>query len=94
MKTAVKLLDRQDGKGVEQRMFVEILFHAAFDVLDGLPEDQRHPLAHRVHAGAYKRFSAADAGESVASKTGPGEGVASPSNTVDFEPSEPGPGTL
>jgi hypothetical protein len=90
-KAAVKLFDRQDGKGVDQRMFAEILFHAAFDVLDGLPDDQRHPLAQRVHAGAYKRFSGADAGEFAASKTGQGGPVSPPSNTADFKSSEPGP---
>jgi hypothetical protein len=91
-KAAVKLFDRQDGKGVDPRLMAEILFHAAFDVLDGLPEGQRHSLAHRVHAGAYTRFSAADAGEFAAGKAGQDEGVPASSCAADFEPS--GPGTL
>jgi hypothetical protein len=35
---AVKLFDRRDGEGVDRRMLTEILFKAAFDVLDRLPE--------------------------------------------------------
>jgi hypothetical protein len=88
---AVKLFDRQDGKGVDPRMMAETLFFAAFNALDGLPEDQRHTVAKSVHAGAYRRFSGADADEFAASKTGQGEMVSAPSNTADFKSSGPGP---
>jgi hypothetical protein len=90
IKAAVKLFDRQDGNGIDWRMMAEILFFAAFDALDRLPDDQRHHVAKSVHAAAYKRFSGADADEFAASKTGPGEAVSSPSNTADFKSSEPG----
>jgi len=39
IKAAVKLFDRQDGEGVDWRMTAEILFFAAFDALDRLPDD-------------------------------------------------------
>jgi hypothetical protein len=73
-------------------MMAEVLFFAAFDALDRLPDDQRHHVAKSVHAGAYKRFSGADADEFAANRTGQGRAVSPPSNAADFTPSEPGPG--
>jgi hypothetical protein len=35
IRAAVKLFDKQDGEGVDKRLMAEILFHAAFEVLDG-----------------------------------------------------------
>jgi hypothetical protein len=88
-KAAVKLFDKGDGEGVDKRLMAEILFFAAFDALDRLPDDQRHHVAKSVHAAAYKRFSGADADEFAASKTGPGDTVSAPSNTADFKSSGP-----
>jgi hypothetical protein len=93
-KAAVKLFDPQDGNGVDWRMMAEILFFAAFDALDRLPDDQRHRIAKSVESGAFKRYSAADADEFAANRTGQGRAVAPPSNAADFTPSEPGPGKL
>ena len=89
---AVKLFDRQDGNGVDKRLLAEILFHAAFDALDRLPEDQKKALARRVHAGAYDRLSGNPESDFAASKTGPNEGGQSPSNTFDLKSSPEGPG--
>ena len=58
---AVKLYDRQDGEGVDKRKIADTLFRAAFEVLDTLPDDQRHALARKVHEGSYSRT--VDAGE-------------------------------
>jgi hypothetical protein len=92
LKAAVKLFDRQDGAGVDNRLLAEILFHAAFGVLDRLPDDQKQALARRVHAGAYDRASGNSEGDFSASKTGPGEGGPPPSNTFDLKSSPEGPG--
>src|SRR4051812_37032353 len=81
LKATVKLYDQGDGAGVDWRVIAETLFKAAFDVLDRLPDDQRQFVAKSVHAGSYRRFSGADAGDFAPSKTGPGEGVSPPSNT-------------
>jgi hypothetical protein len=91
---AVKLFDRQDGEGVDRRLLAEILFTAAFDVLDRLPNDQRQPLARRVHAGSYERTSGNHGSDFAPSKTGPGDGVSAPSNTAGFKSSGPGPENL
>jgi hypothetical protein len=64
IKTAVKLFDRQDGAGVENRLLASILFTAAFDVLDRITDaDQKKALARRVHAGAYERVEGDAEGE-------------------------------
>jgi hypothetical protein len=91
LKAAVKLFDPGDGNGVDWRMMAEVLFFAAFDALDRLPDDQRHRIAKSVESGAFKRYSAADAEEFAARKTGQGGPVSSPSTAADFTPSEPGP---
>jgi hypothetical protein len=92
----VKLFDRQDGEGVDWCLIGETLFKAAFDVLDRLPADdplkRKHALARRVHAGAYDRISGNPESDFAASKTGPGEGGLSPSNTFDLKSSPEGPG--
>jgi hypothetical protein len=88
---AVKLFERRDGEGVDRRMLMEILFKAAFDVLDRLPEDQRQPFARRVHAAAYERVSGNHGSDFAPSKTGQGGTVSPPSNTADFKSSGPGP---
>ena len=90
----VKLFDRQDGEGVDWRLIAETLFKASFDVLDRLPDDQKKAVARRVHAGSYDRASGNSASDFSASKTGPGEGVSSPSNTADLKSSGPGPEKL
>jgi hypothetical protein len=92
LKAAVKLFDRQDGNGVDKRLLAEILFHAAFETLDRLPDLERKPLARRVHAGAYERMAGHAEGDFSASKTEPGEGGLSPSNTFDLKSSPEGPG--
>jgi hypothetical protein len=89
---AVKLFDRKDGEGVDKRLLAEILFHAAFSVLDGVPEDQKQRLSARVHAGAYDRMAGNPIIDSATSKTGPNEGGPSPSNTFDLKSSPEGPG--
>src|SRR3954451_22819103 len=94
LKATVKLYDRQDGAGVDWRVIAETLFKASFAVLDRLPDDQRQFVAKSVHAGSYKRFSGADAGDFAPSKTGPGEGVSPPSNTAGLKSSGPGPENL
>ncbi len=53
----VKLLDRQDGEGVNKQMIAETLFLAAFDALDRLPEDEARSVARRVHEGSYNRMT-------------------------------------
>ena len=88
---AVKLFDRKDGEGVDKRLLAEILFHAAFDVLDGVPEDQKQRLAGRVHAGAYDRMAGNPIIDSAPSKTGSPEAVSAPSNTAGLQSSGPGP---
>jgi hypothetical protein len=78
IKTAVKLFDRQDGAGVENRLLAPILFTAAFDVLDRITDaEQRKALARRVHAGAYERMEGNAEGGFIAGNEGPG--VAEPS---------------
>jgi hypothetical protein len=64
------------------------------DALDRLPDDQRHPVAKRVEAGAYKRYFSGGRGGIRREWNGPGERVALPSNAADFKPSELGPGKL
>jgi hypothetical protein len=91
VKATVKLHDRQDGEGVNWRLMPETLFKAAFDVLDRLPEDQKNPVARRVHAGAYDRLSGNAEGDFSASKTGPDEAGPSPSNTFALKSSPGGP---
>jgi len=92
LKATVKLFDRQDGEGVNWRMIAETLFKAAFDVLDRLPDDEKHALARRVHAGSYDRASGNSKPDFAPSKTGPNEGGQSPSNTFDLQSSPGGPG--
>jgi hypothetical protein len=87
LKAAVKLFDRQDGQGVDNRLLASILFTAAFDVLDRITdEDQRKTLAKRVHAGAYGRmvgneessFVAGDVGQGRDAEPSPGAGPGAP----------------
>src|SRR5690349_7684492 len=53
---AVKLYDRQDGKGVDWGVVANALFRAAFDALDQISEDKaKQALAWKVHAGAERR---------------------------------------
>lgn len=92
IKAATKLFDRQDGEGVDRRRLAEILFKAAFETLDRLPEVEKQTLARRVHAGAYDRVSGNSEGDFSASKTGPDEGGQSPSNTFALKSSPDGPG--
>jgi hypothetical protein len=87
----VKLFDRQDGEGVNWRIIGETLFKAAFDVLDRLPDDQKHALAHRVYTGVYERFLSAAKDESGSSKTGSVEPENPPSITGVFKSSRPRP---
>ena len=56
----MKLFDRQDGEGVYETSLAEILFTAAFEVLDRLPMDQKEKVARRAHAGAYGRMGHGD----------------------------------
>jgi hypothetical protein len=88
---SVKLFDRKDGEGVDKRLLAEILFHAAFSVLDGVPEDEKQRLASRVHAGAYDRMAGNPIIDSAPSKTGSPDAVSPPSNTAGFKSSGPGP---
>jgi hypothetical protein len=76
----VELFDRQDGHGVDWRMIDEILFRAAFDVLDRLPDDDRRAVARRVHAGAYDRASGGCADGSGAGPEVMADADAAPSN--------------
>jgi hypothetical protein len=87
IRAATRLFDRQDGEGVEKRLLAEILFTAAFDVLDRIgDEEQRRKLARRVHAGAYERmegkadggFVAGNEGPSRDNEPSPGAGARSP----------------
>ena len=91
IKAATKLFDRQDGEGVDRRLLAEILFKAAFETLDRLPEAQKQAIARRVHAGAYDRVSGNSDGDFSASKTGPCEGGQSPANTIDLKSSPDAP---
>jgi hypothetical protein len=69
----VKLFDRRDGAGVENRLLASILFTAAFDVLDRITDaDQKKALARRVHAGAYERMEGNAEGGFTAGNEGPG----------------------
>ena len=88
----MKLFDKGDGEGANWRLCAESLFRVAFDALDRLPDDQKKALAGRVHAGAYDRLSGNPESDFAASKTGPGEGGQSPSNTFDLKSSPEGPG--
>jgi hypothetical protein len=92
IKAAVKLFDRQDGNGVDKRLLAEILFHAAFQTLDQVAEeDRRKILAGRVHAGSYNRMVGNPEGDFSASKTGASPDADSgPSHAA--EPNAPGPG--
>jgi hypothetical protein len=81
-----------DGDGANWRLCAESLFRVAFDALDRLPDDQKKALAGRVHAGAYDRLSGNPESDFAPSKTGPGEGGQSPSNTFDLKSSPDGPG--
>ena len=58
----VREFDRKDGTGVDWRLLTDSLFRAAFDQLDKLPEETRLRIAERVHAAAYGRFMATEAG--------------------------------
>src|SRR3954451_2860484 len=87
LKATVKLYDRQDGAGVDWRVIAETLFKASFAALDRLPEDQKAPVARRVHAGAYERISGNHGSDFAPSKTGPGEGVSPPSNSAGLKSS-------
>src|SRR5215213_7723211 len=78
LKATVKLYDRQDGAGVDWRVVAETLFKASFAALDRLPEDQKAPVARRVHAGAYERISGNPESDFSPSKTGPDVGGQSP----------------
>ena len=77
----VKLFDRQDGQGVDWHMIDEILFRAAFDVLDRLPEDEKRAVARRVYTSAYDRASGGVADGSGAGHTMQAEADAAPSQT-------------
>jgi hypothetical protein len=92
LQSTVKLFDRHDGEGADWRMIAETLFKAAFDVLDRLPDNQKKPLARRVHAGAYDRLSGNSESDFAPSKTASPEGGLSPSNTFDLKSSPDGPG--
>lgn len=59
---AVQAFDRKDGTGADWRLLTDSLFRAAFDQLDKLPEETRLRIAERVHAAAYGRFMATEAG--------------------------------
>jgi hypothetical protein len=78
----VKMLDRQDGEGVNWCFMAEILFKAAFDVLDRLPNDdplkRKYVLAKRVHEGAYNRMVGNETEGFQAGSAGPGRGEPSP----------------
>jgi hypothetical protein len=78
----VKMLDRQDGEGVDWCFTAEILFKAAFDVLDRLPGDdplkRKYALAKRVHDGAYNRMVGNETEGFQAGSAGPGSGEPSP----------------
>ena len=54
---------RRDGQTVDWKLMTEIMFKAAFEYLDKLPEDQRRSLARPVHAGAYERVTGGETGE-------------------------------
>jgi len=70
----------------------EILFHAAFETLDQVvQEDRKKILAGRVHVGAYNRMVGNPEGDFNASNTGPGGGVSAPSNTNDLKSSPDNP---
>jgi hypothetical protein len=88
----MKLFDRQDGNGANWRLCAESLFRVAFEALDRLPDDQKKRLASRVHASAYDRLSGNPESDFAPSKTWPGEGGQSPSNTFDLKSSPDGPG--
>jgi hypothetical protein len=89
----MKLFDKGDGDGANWRLCAESLFRVAFEALDRLPDDQRKALARRVHEGSYDRASGNSKSDFAPSKTGPGEGGLSPSNTFDLKSSPDGPGT-
>jgi hypothetical protein len=93
IRAAVKLFDRHDGNGVDKRLLAEILFHAAFETLDQVvQEDRRKILAGRVHVGAYNRIVGNKDGDDFSpSNTGPGGRNLTPANTFDLKSSEPGP---
>jgi hypothetical protein len=53
---AIKLYDRQDGKGVDWNVLAGALFKGSFGALDLIAdEEKRRALAWRVHAGAERR---------------------------------------
>jgi hypothetical protein len=93
VRAAVKLFDRQDGAGVDKRLLAEILFHAAFETLDQVAEeDRRKILAGRVHVAAYNRIVGNKDGDDLSqSKTGPGGRDLTPANTFDLKSSGPYP---
>lgn len=88
----MKLFDKGDGDGANWRLCAESLFRVAFEALDRLPDDHKKRLAGRVHASAYDRLSGNSNSAFAASKTGPGEGGPSASNTFDLKSSPEGPG--
>jgi hypothetical protein len=85
----VKLLDRQDGQGVDWRAVADTLFKAAFDVLDRLPDEACCSVARRVHAGAYERMTEGPKADSAASKTDQPVGEFAPMNTTDLKSNGP-----
>jgi hypothetical protein len=96
LKAAVKLFDRQDGQGVDNRMLAEILFHASFETLDRLPDDQKQAIARRVHAGAYGRMVGNEEGGFSAGHKGPGQGAEPSPSTLENDSAPrgfPGPGS-
>mgnify|MGYP006969648181 CR=1 FL=1 len=59
---AIQLFDRKDGSGADWQGMTDCLFRLAFQSLDKLPEDARHRMAVKVHAAAYDRVLATEAG--------------------------------
>jgi hypothetical protein len=93
LQAALKLFDPQDGNGVDKRLLAEILFLAAFEMLDQVAEeDRRKMLAGRVHIGAYNRIVGnKDGDEFSPSKTGPGGRDLTPANAFASKSSPDGP---
>jgi hypothetical protein len=89
----MKVFDKGDGDGANWRLCAESLFWVAFNALDRVPDpDEKKALANRIYAAAYDRVSGNSDSDFAASKTGPGEGGQSPSNTFDLKSSPEGPG--
>ncbi|PZR93601.1 MAG: hypothetical protein DLM68_00785 [Hyphomicrobiales bacterium] len=77
----VKLFDRGDGTGMDWHLTAKSLFRCAFDLLDQLPDDQKHALARRVYTSAYDRATGDETGNYGASITDTPEANPAPSNT-------------